>query len=297
LIQLFIIQGKEKGSSFVFEADDIVVGRSSKNDLQINEGSVSRRHVKIVRRENRYFVEDLNSTNGTYIDRKPIPPGHEVPVEEGIPIAIGGVLLSLGTMYTGETSDIQAWVDFSNDLAETGEISRKDRPINFKESLQLLYRVMDLMRRSSDLNDMLAKSLDCIFEYFKTIDRGLIILIDGKSKKTLDVVSKHRKNSDDTVMMYSRTIVNRVLQENRPLMMSDTSHEEEVRLSESIRLMQIKSIICIPLSTRTEIHGAIYVDSVNKPFGFRNDDFVLLRALSIPLALAVENARLRSLRA
>ncbi|MBW2284964.1 MAG: GAF domain-containing protein, partial [Deltaproteobacteria bacterium] len=56
----------------------------------------------------------------------------------------------------------------------------------------------------------------------------------------------------------------------------------------------IRSVMCVPLISRAQIRGVIYVDSVNQPFGFRKEDLKLLTALSSPAAIAVENALLHS---
>ena len=65
-----------------------------------------------------------------------------------------------------------------------------------------------------------------------------------------------------------------------------------VNLSESMQLMKIKSVMCVPLISRSTVRGVIYVDSVSKPHGFRKEDLSLLTALSIPAAYAIENALL-----
>jgi PAS domain S-box-containing protein len=56
--------------------------------------------------------------------------------------------------------------------------------------------------------------------------------------------------------------------------------------------MQIKSVMCVPLISKSQIHGVIYVHSTSALQGFRKDDLFLLTALGIPAALAIENALL-----
>jgi GAF domain-containing protein len=50
--------------------------------------------------------------------------------------------------------------------------------------------------------------------------------------------------------------------------------------------------MCVPLISKAEIRGVIYVDSLQKPYGFRREDLSLLTALSSPAAIAIENALL-----
>ncbi len=129
-------------------------------------------------------------------------------------------------------------------------------------------------------------------ELLKRVNRGVIILIDHKTKKISEVISRSRTDSDATTRMYSRTIVDRVVREGKPVMMLDTLSEDEGDRSDSMEIMRVRSVMCVPLISRSQIRGVIYVDSVSKPHGFRNDDLSLLTALSSSAAIAIENALL-----
>jgi hypothetical protein len=50
--------------------------------------------------------------------------------------------------------------------------------------------------------------------------------------------------------------------------------------------------MCVPLISRSQKLGAIYVDSINRPYGFRKEDLSLLTAFASRAALAIENALL-----
>jgi len=53
----------------------ITIGRNADNDIQIDNLSVSKKHAKITRDKGGYSIEDLNSTNGTYLNEKMISKG------------------------------------------------------------------------------------------------------------------------------------------------------------------------------------------------------------------------------
>jgi PAS domain-containing protein len=106
------------------------------------------------------------------------------------------------------------------------------------------------------------------------------------------VTARSREHGKEFEMIYSRTISNRVVLEGKAIMMSDTSLAEETDLSESMILMRIKSVMCVPLISKTDVHGVIYVHSTSVPHGFSKSDLQLLSALSSPAALAIENALL-----
>ena len=54
------------------DRDEIIIGRDPGNDIQIDNVAVSREHARIIRGPNFYFIEDLNSTNGTFVNGKKI---------------------------------------------------------------------------------------------------------------------------------------------------------------------------------------------------------------------------------
>ena len=54
------------------EKEVINIGRNIKNDIQIDNLSVSKLHARIIKQKGKYFVEDLKSTNGTYLNEKKI---------------------------------------------------------------------------------------------------------------------------------------------------------------------------------------------------------------------------------
>src|SRR5690606_22415841 len=56
----------------VFRSGEVTVGRVHGNDLVLPRGNVSKRHARVLYREGRFIVTDLNSTNGTYVNRRRI---------------------------------------------------------------------------------------------------------------------------------------------------------------------------------------------------------------------------------
>ena len=64
--------GPEMGKRFELDSNEVVLGRGSDCDIQIDRDSVSRRHARVYRTDNGWMVEDLGSTNGSYINDVPI---------------------------------------------------------------------------------------------------------------------------------------------------------------------------------------------------------------------------------
>ena len=65
---LVVIYGLELGRKYNLENANVIIGRSSKSDVQIDQESVSRNHAKIINTGKSIILRDLGSTNGTYVN-------------------------------------------------------------------------------------------------------------------------------------------------------------------------------------------------------------------------------------
>src|SRR3954467_5484812 len=78
---LELVKGSSAGSRFELDIDRAVIGRSADCEVAVDVPAVSRRHAAILRDRGRYFVEDLQSRNGTYLNDKRIT--ERSPLDEG----------------------------------------------------------------------------------------------------------------------------------------------------------------------------------------------------------------------
>ena len=69
---MVVIYGQDLGKKYNLEAASMIIGRSSKSDIQIDQESVSRNHCKLINTGKSIILRDLGSTNGTYVNDEPI---------------------------------------------------------------------------------------------------------------------------------------------------------------------------------------------------------------------------------
>ena len=295
MTKLYIINGRMMGHSFELNGNTAFVGRAPDNDIQINDRSVSRKHLRIFRKGDQLFIEDLNSQNGTWIFGKQIEPGQECHVTEGLPIGIGSIIISLVERNSEEDLVTQYSIDL---LKPTGKkwrnLPHNNRRISDHRHLELIHEVSTTLMQSLRIDEIAEKIMDSIFSCLKRIDSGAILLLEKETGQLEEIIVRSKENREEIIFNYSRTIVNRVIREGKAVMMSDTSKEEREDLSDSIEMMRVRSIMCVPLIFKSEVRGAIYVHSINVPYGFRKDDLLLLTGLSTPATVALENALLYS---
>ncbi|HLL74627.1 MAG TPA: FHA domain-containing protein, partial [Pyrinomonadaceae bacterium] len=100
---LTISRGLSAGREFPVHEDEAYIGRWDADsgifpdvdlDADDPEAKVSRRHARITRRAGQYFIEDLGSTNGTFVNRgRRLVPGDRLPLKDGDEIIIGKTFL------------------------------------------------------------------------------------------------------------------------------------------------------------------------------------------------------------
>ncbi|MCK4819374.1 PAS domain S-box protein, partial [bacterium] len=255
------------------------------------------KHLKITRKADKFFVEDLGSQNGTWVKGQLIIPKEAVEVEEGVLIVIGAVLANLGRKPSEDYLATQYSIDLSDLVVEREEnLLYKSTLTTNRRRLEKIHEVSTFLTQSLDIDEICEKIMDSLFYCLKEIDSGIVLLIDSKTGELEERISRSRDSKKDIKMRYSRTIVDRVIREGKALMMADTRHEDQEKISDSIKMMGLRSIMCAPLISKSGIRGAIYVHSTSALPGFPKDDLFLLAGLSIPAAMAVENALLYSKR-
>jgi pSer/pThr/pTyr-binding forkhead associated (FHA) protein len=91
--QLMVTQGPLAGTRLGLTDQQITLGRANDATLVLNDDYASSRHARLFPQDGQWIVEDLGSTNGTYLDRQKVTRPTPVPV--GVPIRIGKTVLEL----------------------------------------------------------------------------------------------------------------------------------------------------------------------------------------------------------
>ena len=72
MAKLEILEGPDSGRKFQVDGGRLIVGRGPECDIRLSQGSISRNHVAIELTDGSWFLEDLGSQNGTFIDGEPV---------------------------------------------------------------------------------------------------------------------------------------------------------------------------------------------------------------------------------
>jgi pSer/pThr/pTyr-binding forkhead associated (FHA) protein len=91
--KLVVVDGALAGTTITLAADPITIGRADDSTIVLSDDFVSTRHARLVPADGKWLVEDLGSTNGTYLDRQRITSPTPVPL--GMPIRVGKTVMEL----------------------------------------------------------------------------------------------------------------------------------------------------------------------------------------------------------
>jgi pSer/pThr/pTyr-binding forkhead associated (FHA) protein len=294
--KLYILSGPDKGKSFeIGFLEAITVGRSSLCDIQIKDDNISRFHIEIQKKRSKYFVIDLGSKNGTFIDGSDINPGMGVELKEGVPVVIGKSIIGLGDVCE---SSLKPFLDSrgicGEEVLKSSEVEKRWRAKAVKRNLGFIYNMNHIITDSMDINELSEKMLDNIFDFLKRIDRCVVILLNEKTGEISKIKYRSRKQVEDTEQVYNRELVQAALSLNKPVMVSNSYEavDEDEKITESLQLMKIGSAMCVPMCALSKTRGVVYVDSLERPNGFRKNDLALLKDICNRAALAIGNIAL-----
>jgi pSer/pThr/pTyr-binding forkhead associated (FHA) protein len=90
---LVVTHGALSGTSVRLGESPVTMGRSQESTIVLDDDYVSGRHARIFPRDGLWYVEDMGSTNGTYLDRTKVT--SPTPVKIGVPIRVGKTTVEL----------------------------------------------------------------------------------------------------------------------------------------------------------------------------------------------------------
>ncbi len=287
------------------------IGRSSDNDIVLNDFSVSRRHAYLKHEGGEWVLYDNRSTNGIRVNDRHVP---NAPVASGDRAVIGTFTLKFRDEPVGAappkrvvdstSTCIRPISEFNEDFGlekavpllhsdSTADRKRVVLDVGYKNKVfEILVQVAKTLISLDDLETVLDKVMDLIFEYLP-VDRGFLLLEEqGKLQLRISRFKSGQRMTSDGSLPYSRTIVDMVVREKVAVLTSDAQQDERFEAGQSIRIQQIRSAMCAPLWYRDSVIGVINVDSPLHVAVFTERDLDLLTALANFAAVAIERARL-----
>jgi adenylate cyclase len=177
--------------------------------------------------------------------------------------------------------------------AEIKELRRK------AQILEMLYDMSKTLGSIFDLKEIFMRATDLIFRVTPS-DRVVALLadetLDGKilDYSLVPIAVKARDENLEKVtekLTISRTITQKVMREKVALLSQDARTDTQFSGSDSIVAQGVRSTICAPLITESNVHGVVYADRLDPFAAFTPDDLELISAVAAQTAMAVETIK------
>jgi serine phosphatase RsbU (regulator of sigma subunit) len=287
---LITLQGPEAGRKFPLEAPCMVIGRQLDAAICLSAKAVSRQHAQILCREDAYLLEDLDSSNGTYVNGQRLIPHRPAPFTERDTLQIGPYLFALRPAPTPATTETNLVIrEQVSALTMTQSVYGNEPALK----LQVVMEIAQHLARTLDVEALLNKLLDQLIRLFPQADRGMVLLCDDD--RLVVRGQRCRRPEDVTSHPYSRTVVRHALKDGVGILSDDLQADSRFQGSTTITSLDIYSLLCVPLIGQDGKRlGVIQVDRFRQGMAFRTEDLQLLTAVAMQVAVVLENAALHT---
>ena len=297
---LVFVQGSEQ-KNIVLNRTPFTVGRKVDKDLVIADPRVSRDHAQIIGQGQEFFLEDLGSKHGTFVNGERI---QRQKLERGDRLEFGA-RDSAYVLFNPSNQTSNTAREF---LSQISGIQIKQEATDL-EKLRLFLEAARKLNTVGVLDEILMTMLDVTLDLTHA-ERAYVFLKDEDGKLSLKAGRNAKKEPllDDKTI--SRSILEESMRSSSEFVFTDTSKSLDLAGRQSIVAYDLRTVVCIPLrrlqlqSTRDaqtpspgqtpEAMGVLYVDS---RFASRDRDIQgvsndILHAIATEAASLIENARL-----
>ncbi len=301
MLILTVIRGPDQGRRFELPDDEPQqIGRSAES-LPLTDLSISRRHAELTPDDGRWYIRDLESSNGTYVNGKRVH--GSVLLQPGDQIRTGQSLVMFGRdrrsapkphgVKIADKDEIEYHVEkIAADPDESMVLAVPEPSEEAVKNLQVIYQLTQLTGSIVDQQELLERVMDVIFEHFSA-DRGFILVQSEPGARPEPAVVRYRvkpKNKEEEQITVSRTIVQHVRRKREGVLASNAMTDERFATGDSVHRLGIRSVLCVPIKFKDEMFGVIHLDSKVANYTYTEDQLHLLTAIGVQTGLALANA-------
>jgi serine phosphatase RsbU (regulator of sigma subunit) len=271
-------------------------GRSSTNDVVIEDPSISRSHAKLQWDSGDALLEDLGSRNGCTVNGERIREPR--PVRPGDQIALGRVSLRLEvqdpmTARFEEGEDTARVVSFRMPVDQLRTL-RPGLPLSaesqrWREALGIVHELSLELLGSESVELMLWGLLERLFAFLQP-GRGAVLLKDAQGQLN-QVAARSSSQGRDFQVRLSRTMVEAALERREAMLVNDPMLDARLKDAPSMMHSGITTIMTVPLEFEGETVGLVYLDAGPLHAPFTDEDLRLVASLGHLAAAKIRNAR------
>lgn len=287
---LKVIKSTGEVSTCPLEGKEILIGRSHECQILIEEQLVSRKHAKIFCDGDKYFVEDLNSVNGVYINgakvkKQAIAPGDKILVgdsqivyidseKDDQPLANLSVSKPIDEIANAYNLSVRrSQVASIRDTGKpVGSGTQGAKPTNF---ISILYQTSLWLAKEGHADKLLREALSIMVEVLQVERAAVYFLKPFQGIAGLAFVRGQGYLSLNEAPV-SKSVIGEVTSQRKVVVLTNLQEDEKFSQMRSIKAQKITSVICAPIWDDVDIYGTVYADTRDRPRVFSQDDIALV---------------------
>jgi adenylate cyclase len=268
---------------YPLESEVVTIGRAEDNHISFpDDALVSGWHASVARRHKDFWILDLRSRNGTFVNQMEV---REKRLEEGDVITIGNHTLTFAkytveerggpgpTESEAKRSEVATRLLLEDDLTRTRDYY-----------FEVLRKVVERLGRVVERKALREAVTDSLYQAFHPEQAHL--LLTSPEHTSLVPEANYPESSATTTAerpVFIRPLVDQVIQEKTALLTHDVQGPGEG---------DVRSVLCVPLLQEERVLGVAYVDDSRQGRRFTNEDLELLIAIGTQVSQAAERVRI-----
>ncbi|MDR2115278.1 MAG: SpoIIE family protein phosphatase [Planctomycetaceae bacterium] len=297
---------------FPLNTDTARIGRYADCDICLDHNGVSREHALIIREKNGYYVEDLKSRNGTFINDKQVTGKVRLQDNDLLRFCNVELVFSLDDTNFGNQdsspnisdksraylSDSDEDVDNTYTVKSQIKLTDKRPVLTSANAAVKLQAMIDIGRNlGAAVDQVLPQLVQNLLKIFLQADCAYILLSDSNTNRLELKAFQHRDPNNQDSFRISRSILEKVAQSKAAILSDDVANDSRFEPSESIVNYSIYSIMAAPIMDydQSEVLGVIQVDARTTGRKFTYEDLDLLVSLAYQVAVSYQNAKLHEI--
>jgi serine phosphatase RsbU (regulator of sigma subunit)/pSer/pThr/pTyr-binding forkhead associated (FHA) protein len=285
---LVILQGPDPGRQFFLGSGTSMIGRTPDAAVYLESLAVSRQHAQITDQNKEYFVEDLGSSNGTFINGQQVV--GRIALTDRDTLQIGPYLMVLRADPPSLRQSDPAIRMQVSALPSSHTLYAQ----NPAHKLQVVMEIAQHLAHTLEVKPLLAKLLGQLLQLFPQAERGMVLL--GTADQ-FEVHMQQRGKERDLggTPPFSRTLVQRALTEGIGVLSEDVAGDEKISKTATLVALNLRSLLCVPLICQDGRRlGVIQLDCMRQRMAFTEDDLELATAIALQVAVVLDNAALHA---
>lgn len=281
------------------------IGRKAENDLQLLSDTVSRQHAEVQYEDDTYYLVDVGSKRGTYVNDQRI---ERCALHHQDRLRVGGDDDQQIIFLDDTVENASAIFNSSPNLTLSQPSKDRAQTASANEELQKLARFVEVnqaFKFSMTPDDVLLLIVDAAIEITQA-ERGFLMLLNSDGNLEFKVARDRNRNSlVGNEFEMSRSVVEESFKQNRSVIINDSKVTMAGLPRDSVRNLSLRSIACIPLRRfqmtenmdtttilKRDVIGVLYVDNSVSGGLLTQTSLKLLESLAFEATKSLESVRL-----